>query len=126
MEYEHAVEVNIRSLEELALEKYIECPKHITIVRHADLEDDSEFHCTRTAIMGPLRKGEGLVRNFIVPGQTVIMARDPKYGLFSVIRVSEEVNGPEFALVASVNSRMGFLLPLEKLPRELLGVEVQI
>lgn len=118
--------VDIRSLEKDALEKYIECPKHITIVRHADLEDDSEFHCQIVALMGPPKPGTSTTRNFIVPGQEVVMVEDKKYGQFSIIRVSEEVNGPEYALITSVHSRMGFLYPLEKLPKELLGVEVRV
>lgn len=48
------------------------------------------------------------------------MARDRKYGLFSITRVTEQIDGPNYWLVTSVKNLMGFLLPFEKLPPELL------
>ena len=114
--------VNIRDLEKDACENYKQCPKHITIIRHADLEDDSQFHCIPMSTKDmPMQRSEPV--DFIVPGQTVVMVEDREFGLFSIIRVTEKENGPEFALVTSVTNRMGFLLPLEKLPSHLLHVE---
>ena len=45
MESSFTTMVSIRDLEKWAVEKFKQCPKHITIIRHADREDDSQFHC---------------------------------------------------------------------------------
>ena len=118
-------EIDIQELEKRAHERYRECPKHTTVVRHADLEDDSVFHCVPVAIVGPHQSGKQGNRVFIVPGQEVVMVEDPVYGLFSIIRVFEQINGPEYALVISVRSRMGFSVEIEKFPPDLLQTEVQ-
>ena len=100
--------ISIRELERWAIEKYSDCPRQTTVVRHADLEDDSAFHCVIA--------GSGVVRDFIVPGQNVLLLSDPEYGLFSTIRVRDK-DGGENALCVSVNSRIGFLLPVDKVPQ---------
>ncbi|MFA6609011.1 MAG: hypothetical protein WCT07_03855 [Candidatus Paceibacterota bacterium] len=117
-------QVNIREFERYSIERYQKCPKHITIIRHADLEDDSELHCVLMDYVGPKQK-QNLQKDFIVPGQEVIMVYDPTFGLFSIIRVSEKEGGPEFALVTSVQSFGGFLIPIEKLPINLFRLELQ-
>jgi hypothetical protein len=121
--------ISIREWEAHATEKYSECPKHITIVRHADLEDDSEFHCViATPFVGPLRPGEkaNYRRNFIIPGQDVMLVKDPEFGLFSIVRVMDEHDGSEHILFTGVNSRMGFVLPMEQVPPELLQTEEHV
>ena len=118
-------QVNIRELEKFAIERYQKCPKYITIVRHADLEDDSEFHCILMNHIGSSEIETGFQKDFIVPGQEVIMVHDPIFGLFSIIRVSEKEGGPEFALVASAQSIGGFLMPIDKLSVNLLLPEEQ-
>ena len=118
--------VRIRDMEKHALEMYIECPKYTTIVRHADLVDDSVFHCY-TMFVGPARPGtDPYQRNFIVPKQEVRLVEDPTYGLFSVIRVSENSDGPEQWLVTSIQNRMGFLLAFDKLRVEDLEPKVPV
>ncbi len=126
MESSFTTMVSIRDLEKWAVEKFKQCPKHITIIRHADREDDSQFHCVPmlTKDVSMVQRHEPV--DFIVPGQTVIMVEDPEFGLFSIIRVTEKEGGPEFALVTSVTNRMGFLLPLEKLPPRLLHVDTPV
>ena len=111
----------VRKLEQFAIEKYSECPKYVTIVRHADLEDDSEFHCMRVPISSDLGPAPRLYssyyqRNFLVPGQEVINFEDDEVGRFSIVRVLESDNGPEYWLISSVRSRMGFIIPIDKLP----------
>lgn len=110
--------VRIRELEKHALEMYIECPKYTTIVRHADLVDDSVFHCFTTFVGAPAPDTDPFQRNFTVPKQEVWLVEDSEYGLFSVIRVFENSEGPEFWLVTSIRNRMGFLLPLDHLHLE--------
>ena len=119
----------VRKLEQYALEKYKECTKCVTIVRHADHDDDSEFHCVPAApFMGPLLPGifSQYQRNFLVPGQDVINFNDEEVGRFSIVRVLEEENGPEYWLIASVTSRVGFIIPIDKLPNSLLKKEVTV
>jgi hypothetical protein len=110
--------VRIRELEKHALEMYVECPKYTTIVRHADLVDDSVFHCFTTFIGPPLPGTYPFQRNFTVPKQEVWLVEDAEYGLFSVIRVFEKPESPECWLVTSIRNRMGFLLPFEHLRLE--------
>lgn len=117
----------ILDLEKDSVEKYSECPKYVTIIRHADREDDSKFHCVPfQPFTGPILPGidPHYQRNFLVPGQEIITVEDLKYGLFSITKVLEKENGPEYWLVASVHSRMGFLIPFEKLPQDLILEEV--
>lgn len=119
----------VRKLEQFAIEKYSECPKYVTIVRHADLEDDSEFHCMRVPISSDLGPAPRLYssyyqRNFLVPGQEVINFEDDEVGRFSIVRVLESDNGPEYWLISSVRSRMGFIIPIDKLPESLLKEEL--
>jgi hypothetical protein len=112
--------IDIRELEGMSVEKYRECPKHTTIVRHADLVDDSVFHCVPVIpFVGPPQQGENpWHREFIVPGQEVLMGEDPTYGLFTFLRVLWEKRGVEFWLVTSIRSRIGFLLPLAIIQEE--------
>jgi hypothetical protein len=112
----------VRDLEKFAIEKYSECPKYVTIIRHADLQDDSEFHCVLfNSLIGPILPGRSrsLQRDFLVPGQDIILAHDMLYGLFSITRVLDQDLDVGYWLIVSVHSRMGFLIPLEKLPQEL-------
>lgn len=115
----------VRSLERHALEKYKECPKYVTIVRHADLVDDSEFHCVLSApFVGPPRQRgySHYQKNFVVPGQKVINFDDDELGKFVLVRVIAE-DEVGYWLVASVRSRVGFLLPLDRVPQFLLCEE---
>ncbi len=125
MESSFAIAINIRQLDQYAVEAYRQCPKHITIIRHADREDDSKFHCLPMAT-----KSVPMVRldpiDFIVPGQVVIMVEDSDFGLFTIIRVTEQEDGPQFALVTSVRNRMGFLIPFNKVPGHLLQMEILV
>lgn len=113
----------VRKLEQSALEKYSECPKYVTIINHADKVDDSEFHCVYS-FNGPKLPASKLgVRNFIVPGQELINFEDEDYGKFTVVRVFETEEGPEYWLIVSVQSRMGFIIPFNMLPESLLANE---
>jgi hypothetical protein len=108
----------VRSLEHYALEKYKECPKFVTIVAHADLEDDSEFHCvlSKPFVGPPSPKGcNHYQKNFIVPGQKVINFDDDELGKFVIVKVIAE-DSNEYWLIVSVRSRIGFILSIEKLP----------
>lgn len=108
----------VRSLERYALEKYKECPKYVTIVRHADREGDSEFHCVLSKPFigpSPLNGCAHYQKNFIVPGQKVINFDDDELGKFVIVKVIAE-DGNEYWLIASVRSRIGFILSIEKLP----------
>lgn len=122
VERRHHKRIDVRALEDAAVEKYSKCPKYTTIVRHASLEDDSAFHCILLN-SGDISEAVPLEsqRDFIVPEQLVIMAKDWESGLFSVIRVTEPINAKDYWLVTSVTSRMGFILPFDKLPQELLN-----
>jgi len=113
--------INIRELESLALERYKECPKFVTIVRHADREDDSLFHCVPSKeFVGPLFPGgKTYKRNFIVPGQDVVMVMDIKFGLFTILKVLETDDGPTYWLISSEQSRMGFIIGYSQLPEDL-------
>lgn len=118
----------VRQLEKFAVERYIECPKYMTIVRHADLEDDSEFHCVcmiASPELGP-QPGIGFpyyVRNFVVPGQEIINFDDEVVGKFVILRVVKEENDKEYWLITNVWSRVGFIIPIDKLPESLLRNE---
>jgi hypothetical protein len=121
-------EINIQVLEQFSLENYKECPKYVTIVRHASLEDDSEFHCVRCIpLIGPVIPGSSLSkRNFIVPGQVVLMVTDKIFGLFCIIKVLDVDGASVFWLVSSAKSSVGFIIPLGALPKELLSNKVMI
>ncbi len=121
----------VRKLEQYALEKYSECPKYVTIIRHADLEDDSEFHCVRSLlspVFGPVPciKSSYYQKKFIVPAQDVINFEDDEVGRFSIVHVTEVDGDSEYWLIASVRSRMGFIIPIDKLPESLLKKEVTV
>jgi len=113
--------INVRDLELLALERYKECPKFVTIVRHADREDDSLFHCVPSkGFVGPLIPGgKTYKRNFIVPGQNVVMVTDNNFGLFTILKVLETDDGPTYWLISSEQSRMGFIIGYKQLPENL-------
>lgn len=114
--------IDVRKLEESAVEKYRKCPKSITTIRHAELEEDTEFHCILlNPFRGPSLVGVGeYLRKFTIPEQQVILVVDRDYGQFNVIQVLEPEENVAYWLVISYTNRMGFLLPLDKLPRELL------
>lgn len=111
---------NIRELEAEALEEYIECPKFPTIVLKADHKDNTEFHCSpMIPFVGPALQGtDPFNRYFLIPKQEVTMVEDSMYGQFSVTKVLHEKNGPMFWLLSSTRSRMGFLLPFDRLREE--------
>lgn len=115
--------VNIRDLEALSLERYVECPKFVTIVRHVDHTDDSEFHCVPSTLL-PLADGtKAPVRNFIVPYQDIIMVQDINFGRFCIVKVLDTDDGPQYWLISSVNSRTGFIILHDSLPENLLEAE---
>lgn len=116
------IQINFRELEKFSIERYQRCPKYITIVRHANLEDDSEFHCILMDYIGP-KPQSWLQRNFIVPEQKVLMANDATFGLFAIIRVYEKEDGPEFALIASVQTVGGIIISIEDLQKEVFHIE---
>lgn len=121
----------VRKLELHAIEKYSECPKYVTIVRHADLVDDSEFHCVRVPVspsVGPVPRinSQYYQRNFLVPGQEVINFDDDEVGRFAIVRVLETEEGPEYWLISSVRSRVGFIIPIDKLPESLMKKEASL
>jgi hypothetical protein len=100
--------VNVRDLEVFALDKFIRCPKYTTIVRHGDLEDNSEFFCTKVFVGPPAPGTDPYHRYFAVPRQSVVMAEDILYGLFSITYVMDDAG--EYWLVTSEKSGLGFLL----------------
>ena len=102
----------VRRLEAFAVQRFSECPKYVTIIRHADLIDDSEFHCVPSLpFVGPLQQGKTLYeRNFTVPGQRVIHIKDKEFGLFTMLKVLEKENDSVLWLISSVVSRMGFTI----------------
>ena len=101
--------VDIRALEDEAIEKYVECPKLPTIVRFADMAEDGQLHCVVSFTGPPKPNTNPFQRDFTVPQQKVQMVVDKVYGLFSVIRVISN-DGKPYTLVTSTNSRIGFLL----------------
>lgn len=106
-----------------AIEKYSQCPKQLTIVENATLPSDSGFYCIPMNNCAVHLGANTIIREFIVPQQCAIIAKDRKYGLFSVLRVTDITEGPDYWLVTSVKSLVGFLLPFDKLPQELLEKE---
>lgn len=97
--------IHIRELEEEALVRFSECPKHLTIVRSADQVEDTPFHCMVDA---------NTRRDFTVPKQEVVLVQDAEYGTFSVIKVRDKRDDAEYALFTD-RDRLGFLYPLDKL-----------
>jgi hypothetical protein len=122
-----AVRVDIRSLEKLALETYRECPRFVTIITHADLTDDSGFHCVPSApFVGPKPVNNfSYQRDFIVPGQEITLLQDDTYGLFTLLKVLDTQDGPAYWMLSSVASRMGFIIAYDELPI-FLYVETQL
>jgi hypothetical protein len=105
--------IRIRDLEQFAIEKYNEGPKLPTIMHEIHKEGYGELHSV-VSFVGPFKIGTNpFKRDFFVPRQEARMVEDPMYGLFSIVHVATEKNGPLYALITSVNSRIGFLMPLE-------------
>lgn len=120
----------IRLQKTKAVQMYTETPKTMTAVMHANEADDSEFHCVWT---GSNREGRSkhmpqgwpycVKKVFTVPRQRMEIRSDPIYGMFYCIRVIPQFILPQypgkvFWLVAQMNGRYGFLVPLEKLDEE--------
>lgn len=122
----NGLKVVVKGLEEIAVEKYFECPKFLTIVQHANRMDDSEVHCVpKLPCVGPtvLAEGYSYQRNFIIPGQNLILAEDERFGLFSIVRALEKEKGVWFWLITNVvNNWGGYIIPIDKLPEQFLKV----
>lgn len=97
----------------------------MSIVANANHEADSWLHCIpMDQPSDAIRLGaHPNVRDFIIPRQSVIIVKDSEYGIFSILRVTDTTVGPDYWLVTSEKNRMGFLLPFDKLPPELLESE---
>jgi hypothetical protein len=105
--------ISIREWEALAIERYSECPRQMTIVRHADNQDDSEFFCILAASFeGPVLPGVHAEyrRYFDVPGQDMTVVEDSQFGPFSVVQVWDQHDRSAYFLFTGVHSRMGFLV----------------
>ena len=93
---------DFRSLERLRVALFCECPKLLTLMRHANLEETSPVHC--------FRAGDRKALEFSVPQQR-LHSRTSKEGLrFLLLKVLSE-KGSSFWLVMCEWNRQGFLLP---------------
>jgi hypothetical protein len=120
--------VDIRSIEDLAIEKYQECPKFVTYGTHANRTDDSSFHCVLyTPLAGPVQPGSPSFhqRNFTVPRQELVLLHDKKYGQFTLLAVSDPDTSVMYWLISSLD-RVGFLIRYDDLPEDLLSKEKAI
>lgn len=109
-----------------AIESYSRCPLTVTVVRHAEEMDDSEFDCVHIGLCHNFERGawtEETVhyaseRIFIVPKQKIDTWKDPDYGMFYLVRVVPRFtllshrNEREFYLIGQMNGRAGFLVRL--------------
>lgn len=93
---------DFRSLERLRVALFCECPRLLTLMRHASLEETSPVHC--------FRAGDRKILKFFVP-QQILHSRTSREGLrFLLLKVLSE-NGCSFWLVMCEWNRQGFLLP---------------
>lgn len=88
-----------------AVLKFVECPKFLTIVRHADLDEVTPIHC-RVA-------GSGKEVDFLVPQQKLDMQFTPEGIRYSAVLVIKNET-PHYLFVCEWN-RMGFLVPVRKI-----------
>lgn len=105
-----------------AIELYSKCPKAITVIRHADKTDDSEFHCIWKGLMFDwFSRSFAQVcakRVFTVPRQQAQYLVDPNCGGFLAVRVRPQFPitsyvSSEYWLFASVKDPFGFLVPAD-------------
>ena len=83
-----------------------ECPKVLTVGRHADLEETTEVYCVDA------KTGERLA--YFVPEQKLLSRAGPERSIFHLVKVSKQQNTqPTHWLVIYGVSRRGFLLPIE-------------
>lgn len=101
---------------------FLKVPRIITIYRHAMLEDDTKFHCVHPVLFIGPRQGKDNnffhETNFDVPKQEVLSFFDDVFGRFTVVEVTDSKSKEKFWLVASENSRNGFVVPFAEHTRE--------
>ena len=99
--------IQILDLEKHALERYLETPRLITSIRHADMDDDSEVFCIQV-IPGPATTW--WKRTFLMPKQMIICRHDHEYGNFIFVRVLDKNSSQTYWLITHYGTRTGFLL----------------
>lgn len=88
------------------IKEFKECPKVLTIGRHADLEETTEVYC--------LEAKTNHRTSYFIPKQNLVSREGPESSTFHFVKVSEKENEPSmYWLVIHGVSRMGFLFPLE-------------
>lgn len=97
-----------RGVERFAVHRYGECPKFLTIVRHADLEEDTPLHCVLT-------KSKEAV-DLHVPKQDFLLKNDEDGLRFAIIKVKQKPDDDVlYWLVVRLFDRKGILVPYEVL-----------
>ena len=84
---------------------FTECPKVLTLGRHADLEETTEVYCVDA------RTNEQIA--YFIPKQNLLSRNGPESSIFHLIKVSKiQGTEPTHWLVIYGVSRKGFLLPV--------------
>ena len=91
-----------RRLEELAVVRFYECPKLLTLALHTSMVETTPIHCYKA--------GDGGVCNYWVPKQALHSRVNHEGIRCSLLLVISE-QGRSFWLVVSDWNRQGFLLP---------------
>ncbi len=95
-----------RNYNDLIEMDFRECPKILTIGRHADLEETTQVYCVDVI------SGEKLA--YFVPEQKLLSRQGPELSIFHLVKVSKQQNiQPTHWLVIYSVSRKGFLVPIE-------------
>lgn len=109
--------IQVDYLKQFSIARFAETPRTLTVARHVDQEDDSEFFCIQILKVVDEHSGDSVEiwrkRLFLVPKQSLITRFDEKYGLFMCVQVMDpEENNQIFWMVSDCVDRRGFLLPL--------------
>lgn len=91
----------MKCFERMAIAFFIECPKFLTLVRHADQAETTMLHC--------YKRGKKPV-DFGVPKQEVKIQTTSDGIPFSAVSVLTE-DGEKRWLIVNIANRQGFLLP---------------
>lgn len=92
---------DFRQLQAMAVKRFVECPKFLTLVRHTDLTEVDSVHCYSWVT----RKRT----DFQVPKQKLLVRHSPNGLRFCLVRVINEEASPCWLVVCESN-RQGFLL----------------
>ena len=101
----HKGSFQARVMSKAAILQFNECPKFLTIVRHADLSETTPLHC-RVA-------GSRKEVDFMVPQQKLDMQYTPEGIRYSAVLVRRY--GAHYYLFVCDPIRMGFLVPAKKI-----------